>query len=647
MSGVRIMRLTSLLLVLMLIVSLLNLPHIVYSQSSSSWREVIVMFENGDTARIVVEINSNIWDLTKPLPINIKVEYIKGSKPLDVIAVLNIKTLTEAVEVENKYYVGRLDNNVKQFTEVVQVYPSTKLVVAALNKTTIGLLITPSIIAVRGNETVVVGPTVPLFITGIIEKTGGIIAPIMISRSEVSYSDRLVLEHTVKTFSQWGSDLGVPVIEYSIQGYTTETIRLFVKLLVNDNVVHSKYVSAISGDVKVVMQFNIPLDVIKFMCRQNPMLNLKIETDIITENSKQTIEIPFNMLYELRKTLLTVEAYLSNSVYEGEKTNIILKITNNGGNIIGIKEIDILDNESLLKSIPVSKILNPYSETIQTIIMELNGQGTHQVKFKVIYVEGGYVKSIETQTYEVVVMPSMILNVDKQEVTIGDVIEVSIQAYRNMKGVIIQWGLNNGTWINITRIDVKVPSCKVKIKAPMTEGTYILRAIQPEKSIKSNTIEIKVLGKFTLKLSPSIIKANPQSIVKLSGKITPIPPREVCKIEVYRLEPTINDWILLPTATYTIDDKGVVSIQITAPEKPGNYKIKAALIMNNKKVCESNVVTLTVVEVKGNATSASTSSAGSGIIPGVYKPLVPMEMFVAIIATVALASIIVWRRFKR
>ena len=165
MSGVRIMRSTLLLLTLMLIVSLLNLSQTVYSQSSSSWREVIVMFKNGDTARIIVEINSDVWDLTKPLPINIKAEYIKGSKPLNVIVVLNIKTLTEAVEVENKYYVGILDSNVKQFTGVIQVYPSTKLVIAVLNKTTIGLLITPSIIAVRGNETVVVGPTIPLFLS--------------------------------------------------------------------------------------------------------------------------------------------------------------------------------------------------------------------------------------------------------------------------------------------------------------------------------------------------------------------------------------------------------------------------------------------------------------------------------------------------
>ncbi len=326
-----------------------------------------------------------------------------------------------------------------------------------------------------------------------------------------------------------------------------------------------------------------------------------------------------------------------------------IKITVYNPNLVPIKLnrlILTLGNETF-RNITLNEVLTPKSLTSKEITLRFNSSGKYVVRAILNYDALDRSYNAKSEEFTITVLNALTLNVDSNKVIQGSSLGIEIIAFKPLSNVFIM-ARNDNLTIKLAYVgNFKVPGTKslnVSTRRLMP-GNYSLIAVSSE-GISSNEINISVLPskakavkkakeKEVLKhnVSIDVVVENesigPQSNVSLRIKLS---TSKNVGFKLYRYEKTYEPpWILQPLNVISKLNSNTYRIVFKAPPKTGTYRYRLSVISEGRVVANKEFIIQVTEITKG---------------PGIGYVLTP-EILYPLIATTALGSVILFRRYSR
>ncbi len=680
-------------LILVSLVVALTIPQVTYAQSWMSYDLPIGKYVVNVKLRLEAGNAGTTWDLSKPLKLDYSVGLARfGSSLGSINVLLNITLVCGSESVTNTYLLGNLSTEMPSTSGYLMLYPSGGIVECVLS----------------GGSYVLVEPKVALISSSNLSRTYTLapyrlyasisdIKNTFVGRCLTRLSNSSVIEVCVKAPYIWSASKVSNPVTISVSTYGTKAGSAVVSIKAGNAIVASRELSISKGVIEEVL--NVPTSLVMSICTQQRTQNVKsnVSKGNIVKSTQQPGTVLNVSLTPLTTALGTVNVPLSirclttyspiklvmipsaSSIVAGESLSIRLVVTNPNNYPVRLTKLVVTDNNRTVIDEVLTTTVSPQGTFTKVIKLVLKEAGNHVVVATLKYSLSGREDVIKSKLV-VLVTRALHIELSKESVTEGNDVLVSIAAFKPLKGVqLIAKELSSKK--NLTKViayvgDFPAPTVrKVRLVITLGPGNYSIYAVTKD-GLRSNEELLKVLPKQVQnKTVKSVTKTAATTATKTTVKqvtmtkatatkttttarakagitlrvrllnSTVVPKGTVVaevmvigsvskpEFKLYKYEGTFTPpWILQPTARFTQVKPGTYRLVFKAPSSEGSYEYKVVLISGGKEVAQATF-RITV----GKASKAS--------LP-IKAALLPPEILIPLIGTVALASIILLRRFR-
>ena len=669
-------------LVLTTLLSLLTI--VTYSQSWLSYDLPLGKYVINVKLRLEASNAGTTWDLSKALKLDYSVGLARfGSSLGSVRVLLNLTLVCAGNSVTNSYVLGTLSTEMPATSGYLMIYPSGNIVDCVL----------------RGGSYVLIVPKVTLEASNL-SKTytlapyrlyAGLsdLSSTYVGRCSVKLSNSSAIEVCVKAPYLWSSSKASNPVTISVSTYGINRGSAVISIKAGNSILASRELAVSGGSTEEVI--NVPTDLLMSVCLQTPQTpstgkNASIKTTLqppqIILNTTLTplatnipqVSIPLMIRCSTTFTSLKLLAIPSaSSIVAGESVSIKLVISNPNNYPVRLTELIVKDGNSTVYNEGLTTTVPPQGTFTKVVKLLLKSAGDHVIVPMIKYSIAGREEVVKSK---VVILVTRALHIDlsKNVVTEGNELVVNVAAFKPVKGVQLiaktLSGKGNETKVIAYVGEFPAPTVKkVRLVVTLKPGNYSIFAITSN-GLRSNEEILKVVPKEVNKTATTTTppKKVSTTATKTPAKTTttkaPAPktkagvsirvrllnstvvPRGTVVAEVlvsgsvskpefklYKYEGTFTPpWILQPTAKFTQVKPGTYRLTFKAPSSEGNYEYRVVLMSNGKEVAQA---TFRIVVSKAKATTSLVKAA-----------LLPPEILIPLVGTVALASIILLRRFR-
>ncbi len=654
-----------------------------YSQSWLSYDLPLGKYVINVKLRLEASNAGTTWDLSKALKLDYSVGLANfGSSLGSVRVLLNLTLVCAGNSVTNSYVLGTLSTEMPATSGYLMIYPPGNIVDCVL----------------RGGSYVLIVPKVALE-TSNLSKTY-ILAPYRlyaglsdasstyVGRCSVKLSNSSAIEVCVKAPYLWSSSKASNPVTVSVSTYGINRGSAVISIKAGNSILASRQLAVSGGSVEEVI--NVPTDLLMSVCLQTPQTsssgkNTSIKTlqpPQIILNTTLTplatnipqVSIPLMVRCSTTFTSLKLLAIPSaSSVVAGESVSIKLVVSNPNNYPVRLTKLIVKDGNSTVYNEGLTTTIPPQGTFTKVVKLLLKSAGDHVIVPMIKYSIAGREEVVKSK---VVILVTRALHIDlsKNVVTEGNELVVNVAAFKPVKGVQLiaktLGGKGNETKVIAYVGEFPAPTVKkVRLIVTLKPGNYSIYAITSN-GLRSNEEILKVVPKEvnktvttttpTKKVSTTATKTQakttttkapaPKTKAGVSIRVRllnrTIVPKGIVVAEVlvsgsvskpefklYKYESTFTPpWILQPTARFTQVKPGTYRLTFKAPSSEGNYEYRVVLMSNGKDVAQA---TFRIVVSKAKATASLMKAA-----------LLPPEILIPLVGTVALASIILLRRFR-
>ncbi len=673
------------LLILTTLPSLLTV--VTYSQSWLSYDLPLGKYVINVKLRLEASNAGTTWDLSKALKLDYSVGLARfGSSLGSVRVLLNLTLVCVGNSVTNSYVLGTLSTEMPATSGYLMIYPSGNIVDCVLKGGSY-VLIVPKVTLETSNlsKTYTLAPY--RLYAGLSDMSST-----YVGRCSVKLSNSSAIEVCVKAPYLWSSSKASNPVTISVSTYGINRGSAVISIKAGNSILASRELGISGGSIEEVI--NVPTDLLMSVCLQSlqtfggsknsskntsikmlqpPQIILNTTLTPLVTNIPQ-VSIPLMVRCSTTFTSLKLLAIPSaSSIVAGESVSIRLVVNNPNNYPVRLTELIVKDSNSTVYDVGLTTTVPPQSTFTKVIKLVLKSAGDHVIVPMIKYSIAGREEVVKSK---VVILVTRALHIDlsKDVVTEGSELVVNVAAFKPVKGVQLVAktlsGKGNETKVIAYVGEFPAPMVrKVRLIVTLKPSNYSIYAITSN-GLRSNDEILKVVPK---EVNKTVTTATPTKKVSTTATKTPakttttkapapkakvgvsirvrllnstIVPKGTVVAEVlvsgsvskpefklYKYESTFTPpWILQPTAKFTQVRSGTYRLVFKAPSSEGNYEYRVVLMSNGKEVAQA---TFRIVVSKAQATTSLVKTA-----------LLPPEILIPLVGTVALASIILLRRFR-
>ena len=420
-----------------------------------------------------------------------------------------------------------------------------------------------------------------------------------------------------------------------------------VKVLSNNTLLYSRLIRI---NKSLVTTLKIPIINTEVVGNNTLPLTIKLCNREGREVLKTTLNVIFEVSIEKPEVRIVVEPRFG-FITDIFRSSILVRNINEVP--MRVKNVELVINGSKYGVISINEELSPNTYIVKNLSFKLNKTGKYLVSFVINYEVLGKLRSLSIVSKPILVLNPIHLGTYSRTYNYGEDVEVEVTAFRPLSNVFLLILRNNSVVKHIFIGDFDLPSCRSVTITNLKPGNYSI--IAASNGIRlSNTLSVVIINKtkvkmrsevygktltkskgtpyigaFTIELINSTVapKSNVKLVVKLPSNVG------LLSFKLFRYERKFQPpWILQPLAKVREISRNTYELIFKAPSKVGTYTYRLDILTD--KINHTRTFTVRVV----------TNSLSTARVP---SSLLKNEFLYPLIGTIALASILLFRRYSR
>jgi len=595
---------------------------------------------NGYLVSVELSVLNTTWIPSKPVIMEYKIKVKEMSKPLKELLVLlkvNVNTIDYS-DIAGTYVLAKI-RDYSTYTGKIRIFmPSSMLYI--LSKISF-IDIMPTLIVIAENRTYTFN-LIPhrLIINNSLTKE------VLIGNCSSSLDKRKPIELCIYSYYLRNTEVAKETISLivSIKNQGDESLKSILTIVTGNLILSSKVINIDKG---LEIYVPIPLQALLSIIKDDVT---KLDVRILTLNMSKVVStsLPIPLNIKFSKPVIALRD-VPTLVFEGDSITFNIELRNPNILPLHVHNILLTVGNTSIRCSKFPNVVLPKDTVELSFRLKPNNSGSYTLKLSLNYSINTENSTMITELGSIKVIKALTITVTNKFIRRNEVMNIEVIAFKPLKNIVLIAERDNNTY-RLTYVGSFPEPGNEVVNVPITlePGNYTLYAMSITDNVISNGINITVLNenvsnnlkkssKYSSKITNTVIKVLEVSNEVCAGcnvSIKLILNNNVSNVNIklYRYEERFSPpWILQPLLNIKELGNNTYELIFKAPTKKGMYTYKIELAKGGNIIGSKNVY-INVV-------------SGKGLTVG--KPLIPPELFYPIIATSALASLILFRRYSK
>lgn len=387
---------------------------------------------------------------------------------------------------------------------------------------------------------------------------------------------------------------------------------------------------------------------VPMISKVGPNSSTKLRIEVLDELGSKLIstDIDVKFIVNIKKPIVKVDIKPKVS-FIGSSINVSLSIHNPNNITIKVTNVKVLANGSEIKVININENIKPHNDISKSFNLEFRHSGRYILKFLIGITFINKKLNVTLGPYVINVLNPIYLSSYSRVFNYGEDVKVDVAAFKPMENVFLSI-LKNGSVVKQVYVgDFDIPSCRSTVIMNLKPGNYSIVVIKNGLKL-SNLLKISVVNnsKKVVSISKSNTRTTPSAgnvkVVLINNTVKPkgnvllrvyVPTNELVRFKLYRYEPNYQPpWVLQPLLKTSRVSSKMYELVFKAPPKSGTYLYRLEVTSRNLNISRNFRLVV-------SAPSATTTA--------VPKLLLKNELLYPLLGTVALASLLLFRRYSK